>query len=79
MPDQGLSEAKRAELLAHVAELDLLIEDQEAHVKVAMEVGWLVPVITVRLERLKETRRLYISALQHLLGEDIDDEPGNSR
>ena len=80
MPNEGLSRAKRAELMAHLAELDLLIEDQTAHVKVATEMGWLVPVLAVRLERLKESRRLYLSALKHLLGEDVgDDEPGNSR
>jgi hypothetical protein len=34
----------------------------------------------VRLERLREARRRYVSALEHLLGENIDDyEPGNSR
>jgi Arc/MetJ family transcription regulator len=42
--------------------------------------GLMVPVIAVRLERLKESRRLYLSALKHLLGEDVGkDEPGNSR
>jgi len=34
----------------------------------------------VRLERLKETRRLYLSALRHLLGDDlVGDAPGESR
>jgi len=79
MPD-GLSKVKRAELLAHVAELDQMIEDQTAHLKVVAEMGLMAPVIAVRLERLKETRRLYLAALKHLLGEDVgDDEPGNSR
>ena len=79
MPD-GLSKVKRAELMAHVAELDQMIEDQTAHLKVVGEMGLMVPVITVRLERLKESRRLYLSALSHLLGENIgDDEPGTSR
>ena len=79
MPD-GLNEIKRAELMAHVAELDQMIEDQTAHLKFVVEMGWNVPAIAVRLERLKESRRLYLSALKHLLGEDIgDDEPGNSR
>ena len=80
MPDDGLSKVKRAELIAHLAELDQMIEDQAAHVKYAVEIGWLVPAIFVRLERLKEIRRLYLSALKHLLGEDIGgDEPGNLR
>jgi len=78
MPNDGLSKAKRAELMGHLAELDLLIEDQTAHVKVATEMGWLVPVLAVRLERLKQTRQLYLSALQYLLGEQIrDDDPGD--
>jgi len=79
MPD-GLSKVKRAELLAHLAELDQTIEEQMAHFKFIVEMGWNVPSIAVNLERLKESRRLYLSALKHLLGEDVgDDEPGNSR
>jgi len=79
MPDEGLSKVKRAELLAHVAELDQMIEDQTAHLNVTVEMGLAVPVIALRLERLREVRRLYLSALKHLLGENVgDDEPGNS-
>ena len=79
MPDEGLSKVKRAELLAHVAELDQMIEDQTAHLNVTAEMELAVPVIAVRLERLKEVRRLYLSALKHLLGENVgDDEPGDS-
>ena len=80
MPDDGLNEIKRAELIAHVAELDQMIVDQMAHFTFVVEKGWNIPAIAVHLERLKESRRLYLSALKHLLGEDIgDDEPGNSR
>ena len=80
MPDDGLNEIKRAELIAHVAELDQMIEDQMAHFKFVVEKGWNIPAIGVHLERLKESRRLYLSALKHLLGEDIgDDQPGSSR
>jgi len=80
MPDDGLSKVKRTELIAHLAELDQMIEDQTAHVKFAVERGWNVPAIAVNLERLKESRRLYLSALKHLLGDDVgDDEPGSSR
>jgi hypothetical protein len=81
MPDEGLSKLKRAELMAHVAELDQMIEDQMAHFKFVVEMGWNVPAIAVNLERLKESRRLYLSALRHLLGENIpgDEEPGGSR
>ena len=79
MPD-GLSKVKRAELMSHVAELDQLIEDQTAHLKAVAEKPLIVPIIAERLERLKESRRLYLSALSHLLGENIgDDEPGKSR
>ena len=77
MPEHGLSEIKRAELIAHVAELDQMIEDQMAHCKFVVEKGWDIPAIAVHLERLKESRRLYLSALSHLLGENIgDDETG---
>jgi len=81
MPDEGLSKLKRAELMAHVAELDQMIEEQMAHFKFIVERGWDVPAIAVNLERLKESRRLYLSALRHLLGEDIDgdEDPGRSR
>ena len=75
MPD-GLSKVKRAELLGHLAELDQMIEDQTAHLKVIAEMGLMVPVITVRLERLKESRRLYLSALKHLLGDSVGDGGG---
>jgi len=77
MSDDGLSKAKREELIAHLAELDQMIEDQTAHLKFAAEAGWAVPAIAVNLERLKESRRLYMSALKHLLGDSAaDEEPG---
>jgi len=41
--------------------------------------GQLVPTLTAGLERLKEVRRHYLSALRHLLGENIGEgEPGKS-
>ena len=70
-PEHGLSNVKRAELIARLAELDHLIEEQTAHVKFVREMGWDVPVVAERLERLKESRQLYLSALRHLLGESI--------
>jgi len=81
MPNHGLNKVKRAELLAHVAELDQMIEDQMAHFKFVVEMGWNVPDIAVHLEQLKESRRLYLSALKHLLGENLgdDDEAASSR
>ena len=81
MPNHGLNKVKRAELLAHVAELDQMIEDQMAHFKFVVEMGWNVPAIAVHLEQLKESRRLYLSALKHLLGEHLgdDDEAASSR
>jgi len=76
----GLSNVKRAELIGHLAELDQMIEHQTAHVAIVVEMGLLVPVMTVRLERLKELRRLYSSALQQLVGGNGgDDGPGKSR
>jgi hypothetical protein len=72
-PQHGLSKIKRAELMARLAELDQLIEEQTAHVKFIGEMGWDVPVIAERLERLKESRQLYLSALKHLLGDSVGD------
>ena len=71
MPDDGLSKVKRAELIGHVAELDQLIEEQTTHLALVAEMGLFLPIIEVRLQRLKESRRLYLSALKHLLGEDV--------
>jgi len=76
-PEHGLSKVKRAELMARLAELDHLIEEQTAHVKFVREMGWDVPVVAERLERLKESRELYLSALGHLLGHRVGD--GNDR
>jgi hypothetical protein len=70
-PESGLSNIKRAELMARLAELDHLIEEQTAHVKFVREMGWDVPIVAERLERLKESRQLYLSALRHLLGEAV--------
>jgi len=78
MPD-SVSKVKRAELIAHLAELDHIIENQTANVKFAVERCELAPKLTVRLEGLKEVRRLDLSAFGHLLGKNIDkDELGNS-
>jgi len=79
MPDDGLSKLKRAELIAHLAELDQTIEEQMAHFEFIVKKGWNAPSIAVKLERLKESRGLYLSALKHLLGESVGDaEPGKS-
>jgi len=59
--------------MARLAELDQLIEEQTAHVKFVREMGWDVPVVAERLERLKESRQLYLSALRHLLGDSVGD------
>jgi len=76
----GLNEIKRAELIAHVADLDRMIEDQMAHLKFVIEKGWDIPAIDVHLERLKESRRRCLSALKPLLADaGGDDQPGTSR
>ena len=75
-PKPGLSKIKRAELMARLAELDQLIEEQTAHAKFVREMGWDVPVVAERLERLKESRQLYLSALKHLLGDSVGDGGG---
>jgi len=79
-PEHGLSKIKRAELMSRLAELDHLIEEQTAHVKFVRQMGWDVPVVAERLERLRESRQLYLSALRHLLGEPLadNDETGTS-
>jgi hypothetical protein len=76
----GVNKRERVEMIAHLAELDQTIEDDMANLKFALEMSRLVPIITERLERLEEARRLYLSALKHLLGESLgEDEPGHSR
>ena len=79
-PEHGLSKIKRAELMARLAELDHLIEEQTAHVKFVREMGWDVPVVAERLQRLKESRQLYLSALRHLLAERLagDDDQAST-
>ncbi len=76
-PEHGLSKVKRAELMARLAELDHLIEEQTAHVKFVREMGWNVPVVAERLEHLKESRQLYLSALRHLLGDGVGNPDGS--
>ncbi len=75
-PERGLSKIKRAELMARLAELDQLIEEQTAHARFVRAMGWDVPVVAERLERLKESRQLYLSALRHLLGDSVGNGGG---
>jgi len=62
--------------MARLAELDQLIEEQTAHAEFVREMGGDVPVVAERLERLKESRQLYLSALKHLLGDSVGDGGG---
>ena len=82
MPYYGLSNAKRAELItliAHVAELDRMIEEQTAHLAVVAEMGLFLPMSDVHLERLNESRRRNLSELKHLLGSDGGDNEDTGR
>ena len=68
---EGLSKIRRAELVARLTALDKLIGEQASRAKYIREMGWNVTLADERLKLLKESRRLYGSALKHLLGEDF--------
>jgi hypothetical protein len=69
---RGLSNIKRAELLARLEALERLILDQEARVGLHLGCGWDADGAQRQLELLRESHKLYRSALMHLLGEDFD-------
>jgi hypothetical protein len=72
MDRKGLSGIKRAEFLARLEALDRLIREQEARVAVRQARNWDAKETERRLELLRESHRLYRSALTHLLGDDFD-------
>ena len=73
MDREGLSKINRAELLARLEALDALIREQEARVGSYHARGWDAKESEHRLELLRESRKLYRSALTHLLGDDFLD------
>jgi hypothetical protein len=72
---EGIGKVRRAELLARLAALDEQIAAQAARVHHVQSMGWDLTLSQQRLEALEESRNLYRSALKHLLGEDLGDDP----
>ena len=70
MDREGISKIKRAELMARLVALDQQIEAQAARIRHGEAMGWDVALSKKRLVTLEESRRLYRSALKHLLGDD---------
>ena len=71
MDRQGISKIKRAELMARLVALDQQIDAQAARVRHGETMGWDVAPSRHRLATLEESRRLYRSALKHLLGDEV--------
>ncbi|HTJ03771.1 MAG TPA: hypothetical protein VL624_00410 [Caldimonas sp.] len=71
MDRKGLSKIKRAEFLARLEALERLILEQEARIATRHARGWDAKESERRLELLRESHRLYQSALMHLLGADF--------
>ena len=69
MDRQGISKIKRAELVARLVALDQQIEAQAARIRQSEAMGWDAAPSQKRLATLEESRRLYRSALKHLLGD----------
>jgi len=70
MDREGLSKIRRAELLARLDALDSQIEAQARRAKYVSDMGWNAVLSEQRLNALRDSRQLYVSALKHLLGED---------
>ena len=77
--EPGLSEVRRAELLARLTALDALIVEQVGRTHVATQLGWDLRPFEERLTLLKESRELYFSALKHLLKDFPDDDFSDGR
>jgi len=76
MDRRGISKIKRAELMARLVALDQQIEAQAARIRHSEAMGWDVAPSRQRLVTLEESRRLYRSALKHLLGDESIDRSG---
>ena len=66
MDREGLSKIRRAELVARLTALDKGIAEQAVRAKFMREKGWDGKLADERLKLLKDSRRLYASALKHL-------------
>jgi hypothetical protein len=76
MDREGISKVRRAELLARLAALEQQIEAQAERVRHAHAMGWDPSLTEQRLSTLRESRDLYRSALQHLLGNELPSGSG---
>jgi len=75
MDREGIGKVRRAELLARLSALEKQIEAQEERVRHGRDMSWQVALSEQRLRTLQESRDLYRSALKHLLGDDLAEEP----
>ena len=75
MDREGIGKVRRSELLARLAALDQQIDAQAARVRHGRQMGWEVALSEQRLITLQESRDLYRSALKHLLGEELPEDP----
>jgi hypothetical protein len=73
MNREGLSKIRRAELIARLDALDAQIEAQANRAKYVRDMGWNAALSDERLKALQDARRLYLSALKHLLGDGAVD------
>jgi hypothetical protein len=74
MDREGISKIRRAELLARLEALDQQVRAQAARAKHVRDMGWNATLSEQRLKALQDSRQLYLFALKHLLGEDVDGE-----
>jgi len=75
MDRQGIGKVRRSELLARLAALDQQIDAQAARVRHGRQMGWEIALSEQRLITLQESRDLYRSALKHLLGDELPEDP----
>jgi hypothetical protein len=75
MDREGISKVRRAELLARLSALEQQIEAQAGRIRHAREMGWEISLSEERLRTLQESRDLYRSALKHLLGNELPEDP----
>lgn len=73
MDRKGLSKVKCAEYLARLEALERLIREQEARIATRHARGRDTKESERRLKLVRESHKLYRSALMHLLGDDFVD------
>jgi len=75
MDREGIGKVRRAELLARLSALEQQIDAQAGRVRHGRKMGWEITLSEQRLRTLRESRDLYRSALKHLLGDDLPEDP----